>query len=159
MVAAKVRVGDPIVDFTLSGVETADGPIGQYSSVDLRGRPAVLAFYPADRSPVCTAQLSNYAEDLDDLRSTSATVWAISPQSVDDHRAWLAHREPFGFPLLADDDKAVGRQFGILGMLELYRRSTFVVDADGIIRWVHRSLGGALTYPAADELVAALADL
>ncbi len=61
----------------------------------------------------------------------------------------------FGFPLLADADKAVGEAYGILGPLGFYRRSAFVVDAAGIVRYAHRAVAG-LTFRSTEELVEAV---
>ena len=57
-----------------------------------------------------------------------AQVLAISPQSVESHDAFSSDQGGFAFPLLADTDKAVGKQYGILGPVGFYRRSIFVVD-------------------------------
>jgi peroxiredoxin Q/BCP len=148
-----IAVGKPIPAFALAGLEADGITERQFDSAELGGRAAVLAFYPADNSPVCRMQLTEYSNQLPELTNLDATVWAISPQSVEEHRNWVSRRgEVFGFPLLADGDKSVGRAFGILGLLDLYRRSTFVVDANGIVRWTHRSLGGALTYPSSEQI-------
>ena len=81
---------------------------------------------------------------------------AISPQSVESHEEFSADQGGFAFPLLADTDKEVGRAYGILGPLGFYRRSVFVVDAEGIVRYAHRAVAG-LWFRPSDELVAAVA--
>ena len=147
------RVGDPAPGFRLPG--TGAGP---HSLAGLAGRPVVLVFYPGDGSPVCTAQLSRYADDLARFRDLGAEVLAISPQDVASHEAFEARSGPFGFPLLADVDKAVGRAYGIVGPLGFYRRAVFLVGPDGIVRYAHRSLGG-LTFRPTAEVVDAIAAL
>lgn len=148
-----MKVGDIAPSFCAEGVETADGDTRSYRLDDLRGAPVVLAFYPADDSTVCRSQLTSYAKEIRQLTDLDATIWAISPQGVDRHRAWMRSRgEPFGFPLLADEDKAVARAYGTLGLLDLYRRYTFVIDGAGVIRWIHRSLAATLTYPLVEEI-------
>ena len=144
-----VGVGDQAPDFTLPGTAGRS-----YSLAEFRGRPVVLVFYPGDNTPVCTKQLNAYTDDFTQFEDVGAEVLAISPQGVDSHEAFSA-KHGFKFPLLADTDKKVADAYGILGPLGFYRRSVFVVDAEGRIRYAHRAIAG-LTYRATDELVAAV---
>jgi len=121
-----------------------------------RGHPLVLAFYPGDDTKVCTVQLNSYNDDLATFADLGATLWGISPQDVPSHDAF-ASKYGFAFPLLADVDKVVAGSYGILGPLGFYRRSVFVVDAQGIVRFAHRSLVGT-TYVHTEELAAAIRD-
>ncbi len=122
-----------------------DGTGGRtYCLSDHRGEPVLLVFYPADNSPVCTQQLRSYSEDLNEFEKLGAAVLCLSPQDVASHEAFAA-AQALRLPLLADADKAVGRAYGILGPLGFYRRSVFVVDRDGVIRFARRSLSN-LTY-------------
>jgi peroxiredoxin Q/BCP len=148
-----VAVGDDAPDFTLPGVDGSE--YRPYTLSEFRGRPVVLVFYPGDDTPVCTRQLNAYTADMDDFDAVGATVLAISPQSVDSHGQFSSKQGGFGFPLLADEDKAVGRAYGILGPLGFYRRSVFVVDADGCIAYAHRAVAG-LTFRPTTELVDAV---
>jgi peroxiredoxin Q/BCP len=125
---------------------------------DYRGAPVVLAFYPGDGTPVCTLQLSNYSHDIGRFRDVGAAVLAISPQDVESHEQFSSDNGGFAFPLLADTDKAVGKAYDVPGPMGFYRRSVFVVDAGGVIRYVHRSLAG-LSFRPVDELVNAVEDL
>jgi len=115
----------------------------------------VLVFYPGDSTPVCTRQLNAYTEDIDSFTQAGAQVLAVSPQSVASHDDFSCKQGGFAFPLLADTDKAVGEAYGILGPLGFYRRSAFVIDGDGIVRYAHRAVAG-LTFRSTDELVAAV---
>ena len=112
----------------------------------------VLVFYPADNSPVCTVQLTRYSADITQLDGVGAQVLAISPQSVEVHDGFADKQGGFKFPLLSDVDKAVGEQYGILGPLGFYRRSIFVLDAAGVIRYGYRSIT-SLTFQPTDALV------
>ena len=80
---------------------------------------------------------------------------AISPQSVQSHDDFSCKQGGFAFPLLADTDKAVGEAYGILGPLGFYRRSAFVIDADGVVRYAHKAVAG-LTFRSTEELVQAV---
>lgn len=151
-------IGEPAPDFTLPGTDGTATGRRSYSLSELHGQPVVLVFYPADRSPVCTVQLATYSADIGRFATLGAAVLAISPQSVDEHEAFAAAEGGFAFPLLSDEGKAVGRAYGILGPLGFYRRSVFVIDGDGVVRWAHRSPSG-LTFRSVDELVDVLGSL
>lgn len=147
-----VSVGDSAPDFALPGTGGRT-----YRLSDHLGRKVVLVFYPGDETPVCTRQLNAYNEDLARFEGLDAVVLAISAQDVDSHERFADHHG-FAFPLLADVDKTVASAYGVLGPLGFVRRSIVIVDADGVIRYVHRALAG-LTYRSVDELAEALARL
>jgi peroxiredoxin Q/BCP len=149
------EVGKPAPEFTLAGSDNTDAGRRDYSLADYRGHVVVLVFYPGDSTPVCTRQLNTYTEDIDSFTSVGAQVLAISPQSVASHDEFSCKQGGFAFPLLADTDKAVGEAYGILGPLGFYRRSVFVVDAAGIVRYAHRAVAG-LSFRSTEELVAAV---
>ena len=144
------NVGDPAPDFDLPGTEGRN-----YSLAEYRGKPVVLVFYPGDSTPVCTRQLNEYTTDIDKFAEVGAQVLAISPQSVESHERFADEQGGFGFPLLADEDKAVGIAYGIIGPVGFYRRSVFVIDGEGVIRYLHRAVGG-LTFRPTNELVDAV---
>ena len=83
-------------------------------------------------------------------------MWGISTQDLDSHARFAAKRG-LTFPLLADTDKAVVAAYGVNGPLGT-RRSVFVVDADGVVRWRHVAAVG-LTYRDAGEIAGVLAGL
>ena len=149
------EVGGPAPDFTLAGTDNTDDGRHDYSLSDYRGQVVVLVFYPGDNTPVCTRQLNSYTEDIDSFTEAGAQVLAISPQSVASHDDFSCKQGGFAFPLLADTDKAVGEAYGILGPLGFYRRSAFVIDGDGIVRYAHRAVAG-LTFRSTQELVDAV---
>ena len=147
--ASGITVGDTAPDFTLPG--TGDR---SYSLSEYRGQPVVLVFYPGDNTPVCTKQLNSYTSDIGEFEGVHAQVLAISPQSVESHNGFAA-KHGFRFPLLADTDKRVAGLYGTLGPLGFPRRSVFVVDADGVVRYAHRAIAG-LTFRSTDEIVRAV---
>jgi peroxiredoxin Q/BCP len=147
-----VGVGDQAPDFTLAGTGGRE-----YSLADFAGKPLVLVFYPGDDTPVCTKQLNAYNDGLDRFDDVDAQIVGISAQSVDSHEAFSG-KHGFEFPLLADTDKQVAAAYGTLGPIGFPRRSVFIVDADGTIRYAHRAMAG-LTYRPVDELIDQLQQL
>lgn len=147
-----VDIGGPAPLFTLPGTDGTPEGRRDYALADYAGAPVVLVFYPADHSPVCTLQLSTYSGDIARFQQVGAQVLAISPQTVRDHEAFSAANGGFGFPLLSDLDKKVAEAYEVLGPVGFYRRSVFVVDAAGRIRYAHRATAG-LTFRSTDELI------
>jgi len=142
-------VGQAAPDFTLPGTGGQDYTLASY-----RGQPVVLVFYPGDNPAVCTTQLKKYTADFDEFEGVDAQILAISPQDVASHEGFSS-KHGFKFPLLADTDKKVGSAYGVLGPVGFYRRSVFVVDKEGVIRYAHRAIAG-LTYKSTDDLVKAV---
>lgn len=155
---SSVSVGERAPGFILGGTDGSGRPEGrgQWSLEAMQGAVTVLVFYPADASPVCTAQLRTYTHDIARFRDVGAQVLAISPQSVEVHERFARDNGGFAFPLLADEGQVVGERYGVLGPVGFYRRSVFVVDAGGVVRYAHRSTAG-LTFRPTAELVAAVA--
>jgi peroxiredoxin Q/BCP len=153
-----INVGGTAPDFALAGTDGTDQGHRIYTLSECRGQPVVLVFYPADNSPVCTVQLNTYSHDINRFAETGAQVLAISPQSVEEHDEWAAKQGGFAFPLLADTSKAVGELYGILGPVGFYRRSVFVIDGYGVVRYAHRSTAG-LTFRPVSELIEAVGAL
>jgi len=134
--------GTQAADFTL-----LNGKGQPVKLIDYRGKNVVLAFYPADWSPVCTSELALIQETLGEIRDYNAEVLGVSVDGHWSHGAW-AERLHVTFPLLADfwPHGQVARQYGVFrdsdGMSE---RALFFIDAAGVIRdtWVAENLGVA----------------
>lgn len=153
-----ISIGADAPEFSLQGTDGTKEGHRVYTLSEYRGSPVVLVFYPADNSPVCTVQLNTYSGDIGRFSEVGAQVLAISPQSVEQHDAWAREQGGFAFPLLADEGRKVGAAYGILGPVGFYRRSVFVVDPTGKVRYAHRSTAG-LTFRPVRELVEAVAAL
>jgi len=126
------------------------------SLAEFRGQRVVLAFYPADWSPVCGDQLALYNELLGEFRRFDAQLLAISVDGVWSHAA-LARERHYHFPLLADFEPkgAVARSYGAYRDSEgVAERALFVIDRAGVIRWSHLSPMGV--NPGADGILKAL---
>ncbi|WP_420464552.1 redoxin domain-containing protein [Panacagrimonas sp.] len=152
--AEALAPGTPAPDFRLP--TTPD----QFVSLkEFRGRPLILAFYPADWSPVCGDQMVLYNEVLPEFRRLHAEVLGISVDGVWCHLAFAKDRK-LRFPLLADFEPkgAIARTYGVYRPHEgICERALFVIDAAGTIRWSHVSPIGI--NPGADGVLAALEDL
>ena len=147
-----ISLGDKAPNFTLAGTGGQD-----YSLNDFAGHPVVLVFYPGDDTPVCTKQLNSYNRDIEQFTEMNAQVVGISAQDVSSHEGF-ANKHGFTFPLLADVDKDVAGLYGTLGPIGFPRRSVFIIDSNGIVRYAHRAMAG-LTFRPVKELVAELEKL
>ena len=146
---SKVGIGDQAPDFELEG---SGGRTYRLSA--LRGGWVVLAFYPGDFTPVCTRQFCSYRDAADHLDDLEATVLGISPQSVSSHDRFVAEHE-LTVQLLADSEHETARAYGVVGPGGLVRRSIFIVDPEGVIRYRHVALLG-LRYKDVEHLAVAL---
>ena len=127
-----VEPGEPAPDFTLPS-----GPGSSLSLADLRCRPVVLAFYPADWSPVCSDQLALYEAISSEFEPYHAAIVGISVDGVWCHRAF-AEARGITFPLLADFEPkgAVSRQYGAYRVgAGFSERALFVLDARSVVTW------------------------
>ncbi|MGE0068031.1 MAG: peroxiredoxin [Solirubrobacterales bacterium] len=146
---AKLKVGDPAPEFELPGTGGKT-----YRLADYRGRKLVLAFYPGDFTAVCTKQFCSYRDQGERLDGLGAAVLGISPQSVASHERFSEEKR-LNVPLLADEDKAVARAYGVLAG-PVVRRAIFIVDEEGIVRHRKVTIAG-LTYESVDDIERALA--
>jgi peroxiredoxin len=134
-------------------------PDQMVSLSEFLGRPVILAFYPADWSPVCGDQMALYNEIMSEFARFDAELIGISVDGIWCHLAF-AHDRKLRFPLLADFEPkgSVARQYGVYREHEgTSERALFVIDAAGIIRWSYVSPVGI--NPGADGILRALEDL
>ena len=134
-------------------------PDQKVSLNDFRGQPVILAFYPADWSPVCTDQLSLYAMVMPEFKKFNAELLAISVDNIWSHLAFAKDRK-LNFPVLADFEPkgSVSRKYGAFKeKIGESARALFVIDGKGVIRWSHLSPDGI--NPGADGILSALETL
>jgi peroxiredoxin Q/BCP len=131
---ARLAPGDRAPDFDL-----ADDAGGRIRLSDLRGHRVVLYAYPAAMTPGCTTQACDFRDSLEALDAAGLKVVGISPDSPEKLAAFRA-AEGLTFPLASDPDKEVLTTYGAYGEKKLYGktvvgviRSTFVIDAEGIV--------------------------
>jgi len=103
----------------------------------LRGKKVVLVFYPLAFTPVCHGELTAIRDGLVGALPDDARVLTVSVDSMFSHRAW-AEQEGFTFPLLSDfwPHGAVARAYGVFDEDRgVAQRGTFIIDAEGVVRW------------------------
>ena len=133
---AKVGVGSHAPDFELPGTGGHT-----YKLSDYEGSGAIIAFYPADFTPVCTKQFCSYRDDGDRIEALGVPMLGISPQSVEAHERF-AEENGLNLPLLSDRGKKVAKSYGVLGPGGFVRRSVFLIDGEGLVRYRHVALFG-----------------
>jgi peroxiredoxin Q/BCP len=145
------NVGDIAPDFELEGTQ------GCFKLSDHRGEKVILLFYPGDFTPVCTKQFCSYSDRYEEMDRLDATVVGISAQSVERHHEFQAmHAIPV--PLLADEDKAVAKSYGLTQPILGTKRAVVIVDESGRIAYKHVHRLG-IDFQTVDELREALASL
>jgi peroxiredoxin len=149
-----LNLGKKAPNFSLNST-----PDQKVSLKDFRGQPVILAFYPADWSPVCTDQLSLYAMVMPEFKKFNAELLAISVDNIWSHLAFAKDRK-LNFPVLADFEPkgGVSRKYGAFKeKIGESARALFVIDGQGIVRWSHLSPDGV--NPGAEGILSALDQL
>jgi peroxiredoxin len=152
--SAPLEAGIPAPDFALRSTPDQTVKLSGF-----RGQPVVLAFYPADWSPVCGDQMALYNEMLSEFQEFDAEIVGISVDGVWCHAAFSRDRK-LHFPLLADFEPKgqVARLYGVYRQSDgICERALFVIDADGVVRWSYVSPVGV--NPGADGILSALEEL
>ena len=149
--SAILNAGAKAPDFSLSV-----SPDQKITLSELRGKPVILAFYPADWSPVCGDQMALYNEVLPEFQKFGAELIGISVDGAWCHVAY-AKDHNLHFPLAADFEPkgAVSRAYGAYREKEGFaERALFVIDKDGVITWSYCS--PILVNPGAEGILQAL---
>lgn len=149
-----LQKGDKAPDFKLNCT-----PDQKLQLEELKGKNVILAFYPADWSPVCSDQMALYNEMLKIFRKYNAEVVGISVDSKWCHMAFEQDRK-LHFPLLADFEPkgAISKLYGAYNEEDgVSKRALFVIDKDGIIQWSYLSPEGM--NPGADGIIDALEEI
>ena len=124
-------VGQPAPAFKL---QDQDGK--WHSLADYKGKWVALYFYPKDDTPGCTTQACSFRDNVFAFNKEGAVILGISVDDVASHKAF-AEKHGLPFTLLADADKSVSKSYGVLktymGVMEMARRDTFIVDPQGRI--------------------------
>lgn len=136
-----VEIGDTIPAFD----RPTDGD-GQISSDSLKGAPFVLYFYPRDSTPGCTKEAEAFRDQIGDFEGLNIRIIGVSRDTITKHDKFKAKYE-LPFPLISDEDGSLCEAFGVWVEKKNYgktymgiERSTFLVDADGVIREIWRKV-------------------
>ncbi len=138
---------------------TGDQTLGP---ADFQGRIVVLYFYPKDNTPGCTNESRDFAASLDAFQEAGAVILGVSRDSVKSHENFRTKQE-LTFDLLSDGDETLCNAFDVIKMKNMYgkqvrgiERSTFLIDADGVLRkeWRKVKVPGHV-----DEVLAAVREL
>ena len=149
-----LKAGAPAPEFSLPST-----PDQKVSLSEFKGKPVILAFYPADWSPVCGDQMALYNEMLSIFQEYGAQLIGISVDGIWSHIAY-SKANKLRFPLLSDFEPkgAVAKKYGVYREKEgITERALFVIDSEGIIRWSYVSPVGI--NPGADGIIGALEEL
>jgi peroxiredoxin len=152
-----VDVGSTAPDFTLTNQDRQPVTLSAQ-----RGKPVVLAFFPAAFSSVCAKEMCTFRDSMASLGKADAQVYGISVDTFFTLKAFHDH-EKLSFPLLSDFNKQVIRDYGVfnedmIGLKGIARRAVFVIDQDGVVR--HREvLNDARNEPDYEKVFAALQNL
>jgi len=153
---SEVEIGKTAPDFTMEWADSAGVRSAPVKLSDLRGKVVVLAFYPADRSSGCTAELTKFRDEYDRLFGSGVVVVPISGDSISTHASW-AKEMKFPYALAADPSLDIARQYGSYSPeRNKATRTIFVIGKDGTIRWRNLRFG-ALSENAYTELAAEVA--
>jgi len=129
-----IDVGAKAPDFTLTNQDREPVTLSA-----LKGRPVVLAFFPAAFSSVCTKELCTFRDSLSRLNAARAQVFGISVDTFFTLKAFQTDQK-LTFPLLSDFNKTAIRDYGVfnedmIGLHGIAKRAVFVLDADGVVRY------------------------
>ncbi len=135
MPARKVAVGKKVPDFCLPATGEKEVCLS-----DFEGKNVVVYFYPKDNTPGCTTEGQEFAELYPKFRRQKTVVLGISRDSVASHEKFKA-KYGFPFDLLSDTEEKVCRLFDVIREKNMYgrkvmgiERSTFLIDAEGVLR-------------------------
>lgn len=129
-------VGSAAPDFTLTGAVNQEDT--EVSLSDYAGKNLVVLFYPLAFSPVCAEQVPDFNENLAAIRAKGADVVAINRDSTFAHKAWSEELGGVDFPLLADMNLSVSKEFGMaLEEVGITTRGVFIIDKAGKIAFKH----------------------
>jgi alkyl hydroperoxide reductase subunit AhpC len=137
-----IGVGQKIPEFSVPACVSLEKgkEFRTITSNEMKGKWSVLFFWPLDFTFVCPTEIAEFNRELKNFEERDAQVYGASNDSQYVHHAWRTHNSDLknlGFPMLADNKKELSEALGVLHPTEkIPLRATFIVDPDGIIRWV-----------------------
>jgi len=140
-----MKAGDFVSNFVLKDENGNNFEL--YKNLD---KLVLLAFYPKDDTLVCSTQLSDYNKNLDDFIKYGIRVIGISTDSVESHSNFCSKLK-LNFPLLADEDKTVSKQFDAINFLGMNKRMLVLIGTDKKVLWIDSTL--SITYIKTEEIL------
>lgn len=145
-----MKINDKAPDFTLT-----DGDGNTWSLSNYIGHTVVMNFYPADNSPVCTAQMCSVRDHWSEYQELGAVVVGISTDSAETHKGF-AEKHSLPFPLLADTDRKVSEMYGFKSWIPgRSARGVVVIDKQGKVAY-HKVEAISLFRPKDDDIIKAI---
>lgn len=159
-----LKVGDKAPDFTLKS-KNVTGDVKDITLSDYKGKNVVLLFFPQAFTGTCTDEICSVSNGVSEYSDLNAEVLAISVDSVFTQEAW-SKANGIGIPLLSDFNREVIKEYGTIypdggfvhGMNGVSRRSAFVIDKDGVVRY-EEILDNAGELPDFEKIKEVLASL
>ena len=134
-------VGDQFPEFQLKAVVPGSKDFKDINHETYKGKWQVLFFYPKDFTFVCPTEIKGFSDMNKDFKERDAQILTASVDSEFVHLAWKTHEEDLKdiqFPMLSDIKRELSASLGILDMGEgVSQRATFIIDPEGIIRFVY----------------------
>jgi peroxiredoxin len=129
-----MKEGDFVSNFILKDENGNEYDL--YKNLDKR---VLLAFYPKDDTPVCSTQLAEYNNNLEEFEKNGVKVVGISTDSVDSHEKFCSKLK-LNFPLLSDVDKKVSKQFDAINLIGMNKRMLVLIGTDKKVLWSDSTL-------------------
>ncbi|RME90263.1 MAG: peroxiredoxin [Candidatus Hydrogenedentota bacterium] len=130
-----LKPGEKAVDFSAMAWFPQEEKEGNFHLKDYRGKKVVLLFYPGDFTPVCTAEMCDFQDNIGAFRNVGVDVVGISVDPIAKHKEF-AKKYQLNFPLVSDDSREIGKQYGVIGPLgRSHRRAIFLIDEEGNVLW------------------------
>jgi peroxiredoxin Q/BCP len=136
-----VKEGDSAPDFTLTSDEGKQVKLSDFKGVS----NVILYFYPKDFTSGCTKEACNFRDNISKFKDLNAEVIGVSVDDVDSHKSFK-EKENLNFILLADPDKIVSNQYGVLSSFGMDSRVTFVIDKNGTVKKIYPKVDPSENY-------------
>ncbi len=132
--ASKLEVGDKAPEVDLPLQDGRHVKLSQFA-----GKSVVLYFYPKDQTSGCTVESQNFRDKFADLQKAGVTVFGVSTQDAESHKAFIA-KEKLPFDLAIDGDLSIAKAFGVPVHGDMHARQTFLIGKDGKVKKIWRDV-------------------